>query len=251
MEGWRGRVALVTGASAGIGRATAVALARAGMKVCVSARRVERLEALAEELEDAPGEVLVVPADLRDEGRIEALFATIRQAPGWGGVDVLVNNAGLGHDAPLMSGATEHWRQMLEVNVLALCICTREAVADMRARGDDGHVIHVGSMAGHRVPGGAGVYAASKFAVRALTEGLRQELRGAGSRIRVTCVSPGYVETEFAAHYHKSEARARETYSRYKVLEAEDVAGAIVYALSAPPHMALHDILMRPTEQPS
>jgi NADP-dependent 3-hydroxy acid dehydrogenase YdfG len=108
------------------------------------------------------------------------LFGAIREK--FGGVDVLVNNAGLGHDAPLTSGATDEWREMLELNVLALCICTREAIADMRRRGDDGHVVHVSSLAAHRVPPGSGVYAATKFAVRALTEALRQELRALGSK---------------------------------------------------------------------
>ena len=140
---------------------------------------------------------------------------------------------------------------MLEVNVLALCVCPREAISDMRRRGDDGHVIHVSSMAGHRVPGGSGVYSATKYAVRSLTEGLRMELRGMGSRIRVGSLSPGYVETEFAAHYHKSEDTARETYARFKVLEATDMADAIVYMLACPAHMQVHDLLVRPTDQPS
>jgi len=246
---WAGKVALVTGASSGIGAAVARDLAGAGLRVAACARRADRLEALAAEAAGAGGEVLAVPADLRSEESIAALFGRVRAT--WGGVDVLVNNAGLGRKAPLVSGATEAWREMLEVNVLALCVCTREAVADMRARGDRGHVVHVSSMSGHRVPGGSGVYSATKFAVRALTEGLRQELRGLGSAIRVSAVSPGFVETEFAANYHQSEARARETYGRYKVLEAGDVAAAVRWALDAPDHVQVHDVLVRPTEQAS
>lgn len=249
MERWRGRVALVTGASSGIGRATAARLAREGMRVAVAARREDRLEALAAELSAGGADVLAQPADLRDERSIARLFDAVRTR--FGGVDVLVNNAGLGHAAPLTSGETELWREMLEVNVLALCVCTREAVRDMRARGDDGHVIHVSSMAAHRVPPGSGVYSATKYAVRSLTEGLRQELRELGSGVRVTAVSPGFVETEFAAGYHKSEEAARETYSRYRVLEDADVAETIAWVLSAPPHMQVHDVLMRPTEQRS
>lgn len=249
MERWRGRVALVTGASSGIGRATAARLAREGMRVAVAARREDRLGALAAELSAEGAEVLAQPADLRDERSIERLFEAVRAR--FGGVDVLVNDAGLGHAAPLTSGETELWREMLEVNVLALCICTREAVRDMRARGDDGHVIHVSSMAAHRVPPGSGVYSATKYAVRSLTEGLRQELRELGSRVRVTAISPGFVETEFAARYHKSEEAARETYSRHRVLEDADVAESIAWVLSAPPHMQVHDVLMRPTEQQS
>jgi NADP-dependent 3-hydroxy acid dehydrogenase YdfG len=140
---------------------------------------------------------------------------------------------------------------MLEVNVLALCVATREAVRQMRARGDDGHVIHVSSMAAHRVPPGSGVYSATKFAVRSLTEGLRAELRELESDIRVTAISPGFVETEFAEHYHKSKEAADKTYGRFKVLEAVDVAEAVRHVLAAPKHAQYHDLLMRPTRQRS
>lgn len=249
MRRWQGRVALVTGASSGIGRATAVRLGAAGMKVALAARRREALEAVAEEVGAAGGEVLVVPTDLRDLDAIAALFAAVRDR--WGGVDVLINNAGLGRHAPLTSGSAEAWREMLEVNVLALCVCTREAVADMRRRGDDGHVVHVSSMAAHRVPPSSGVYSATKFAVRSLTEGLRQELRELGSKVRVSAISPGFVETEFAEVFWGDRARAAETYSAFKVLEPRDVADAIVYVLGAPPHVQVHDVLMRPTDQRS
>lgn len=247
MQRWSRRTALVTGASSGIGRAVALRLAGHGMNVAIAARRADRLAALEAEMATSGAGVLAVPTDMRDEAQILALFERARRR--FGGVDVLVNNAGLGHAAPLTSAATELWREMLEVNVLALCICTREAVRDMHARGGEGHVIHISSMAAHRVPPGGGVYAASKFGVRALTEALRQELHEAKSPVRVTAVSPGYVETEFAAVYHKSEEAARHTYSRLKALEAEDVAEAVVYALSQPPHVQVHDILLRPHEQ--
>ncbi len=218
------------------------------MRVVVAARRADRLTGLVAEIEAAGGLALACPTDLRDESSIATLFEKARAR--FGGVDVLVNNAGLGHAAPLTSGDTAAWREMLEVNVLALCVCTREAVQDMRARGDQGHVIHVSSMAAHRVPPGSGVYSATKFAVRSLTEGLRQELRELGSKIRVSAISPGYVETEFAAVYHDSEERARETYARFKPLEDVDVADAIAWTLAAPPHMQVHDVLIRPTDQP-
>ncbi len=247
LEAWRGRVALVTGASAGIGAAVAERLARDGMKVAMCARRIDRLETLRKSIGGL--DVLPISADLRQEADIAAMFERIREE--WGGVDVLVNNAGLGHDAPLTSGKTDDWREMLDVNVLALLVCTREAVSDMRRRGDDGHVIHISSMAAHRVPPGSGVYSATKYAVRSLTEGLRQELRALESRIRVTAISPGFVETEFAAKYHKSEDVALETYSRYKVLESEDIADAVSWSLLGPPHMQVHDILIRPRDQKS
>lgn len=239
------QVALVTGASSGIGGAVAEAMLARGMRVALSARRRERLEDVASR--HPSGRVLVCPADLRRESEIKAAFEQIRQA--WGGVDLLVNSGGLGRNAPLTEGPADAWREMLEVNVLGLCICTREAVRDMKARGDQGHVVHVSSMAAHRVPSGSGVYSATKFAVRALTEGLRRELREQGSAIRVTSVSPGFVETEFAAVYHGDPSAADRTYGRFKVLEAVDVAATVMHVIEAPPHVAIHDVLMRPTEQ--
>jgi 17beta-estradiol 17-dehydrogenase / 3beta-hydroxysteroid 3-dehydrogenase len=245
---WRGRVAMVTGASSGIGRAVAERLAAAHMRVVICGRRRARLHELAERLGARGADVLPVAVDLRREGDIAALWGRVRSE--WGGVDVLVNNAGLGRHAPLLDGATGAWREMLEVNVLALCVCTREALHDMRRRGD-GHVVHVSSMAAHRVPLSSGVYSASKHAVRALTEGLRAELRALGSGIRVSAVSPGLVETEFASHYHGSDEKAQQAYSRYKVLEPSDVAEAVAYLLSQPKHVQVHDLLLRPTEQPN
>jgi len=244
---WANRVALVTGASAGIGSELVRQLYSLGMRVAGCARRYDRIKALMDELDPSGERSLAIETDLRDESQIQSLFETIRAH--WGGVDVLINNAGLGHFAPLASGSNEHWREMLEVNVLALCICTREAVTDMRSRGDDGHIIHVGSMSGHRVPGGSGVYSATKFAVRSLTEGLRAELRALQSNIRVSAISPGFVETEFAEHYHQSAEKAEQTYSRFKVLEARDIADAVVYMLQCPPHMQVHDLLVRPSAQ--
>jgi NADP-dependent 3-hydroxy acid dehydrogenase YdfG len=221
------------------------------LNLVVSARRADRLESLATQLRESPGaaDVLVHAADLRREEDIAGLFAALRER--FGGVDLMVNNAGLGRAAPLMSGETERWREMLELNVLALCICTREAVADMRRRGDDGHVVHVSSMSAHRVPAGSGVYSASKFAVRSLTEGLRSELRQAGSKIRVSAISPGFVETEFAEVYHGDPVKAADTYSRFEVLQPEDIAAAIRTIVEAPPHVQIHDLLIRSTQQPS
>lgn len=245
MERWRGRVALVTGASSGIGKEVAERLLDAGMKVVVTARRKERLQAMVDGREG-----LAIACDFRDTDAIEAMFAKVRQE--WGGVDVLVNSAGLGRDAPLMTGATEHWREMIEVNLLALCVCTREAIGDMRGRGDDGHVIHISSMAGHRVPPGSGVYSATKFAVRSLTEGLRQELRAAGSLCRVTSISPGFVETEFLEVFLEDVDEGKQAYAdrgEGGALTAGDVAESVMHVLAAPASAEIHDVLMRPTRQ--
>jgi NADP-dependent 3-hydroxy acid dehydrogenase YdfG len=216
------------------------------VRVALSGRREDRLREVARDL---PDETLLAPADLRHEADIDAGFAKIRAQ--WGGVDIMINNAGLGYFSPLMSGDTAQWREMLEVNVLALCICTRAAVRDMQTRGDDGHVVHIGSMAGHRVPQNSGVYSATKFAVRSLTEGLRQELREQKSKIRVSCISPGIVQTGFHANFHTSEEAARDYYGRFQVLQPEDVADAVAFVLAAPTHVQVHDLLLRPRDQPS
>ncbi|HJQ83388.1 MAG TPA: SDR family NAD(P)-dependent oxidoreductase, partial [Candidatus Binatia bacterium] len=211
-------------------------------------RRAERLETLAAEIRAAGGTALVRPTDMRVEDDVRRLVAAARER--FGGIDVLVNNAGLGRVAPLSSSATEPWREMLEVNVLGLCIATREAIQDMERRGVAGHVVHVSSMAGHRVPGAdGGVYAATKFAVRALTEALRQELRARQSSIRVTAVSPGYVETEFAEGFTGRPGADRELASRLRVLDARDVAEAVLWVVTRPAHVQVHDVLLRPTAQ--
>lgn len=245
MDRWTDSVALVTGASEGIGAEVARRLHAEGMRVVGCARRVDRLQHLRERL---GGRFHPVACDLRDEGAILQMFAEIEAL--WGPVDVLVNNAGLGHHAPLLSGSTEAWREMLDVNVVALAVCTREATSRMVARQRHGHVIHISSLAAHRVPPNSGMYAATKHAVRALTEALRMELHAAGAGVRVTSISPGFVETGFARVYYGSEDKARETYGRFEVLQPEDVAEAVVYALAAPQRAQVHDLLLRPTEQP-
>jgi len=240
-----GSSAVVTGASSGIGTETARALAAAGAALTLAARRADRLARLAAEL---GGEVAVQPTDMRREEDILRLFAVARER--FGGVDILVNNAGLGRAAPLGSAPTELWREMLEVNVLGLAIATREAIRDMERRGVAGHVVHVASMAAHRVPGPeSAMYAATKFAVRALTEGLRQELRARESPIRVSAVSPGHVLTEFADVFTGRPGAQAAIDRRFKILEPRDVAEAIVWIVTRPPHMEVHDLLVRPTAQ--
>ena len=243
-----GKRAVVTGASSGIGAATARALASAGASVVLAARRRDRLDALAAELKAAGATAVVQPTDMRREDDVLRLFAVARDR--LGGVDILVNNAGLGRSAPLGSAPTELWREMLEVNVLGLCIATREAIQDMERRSSAGHVVHVSSMAGHRIPSpDGGLYAATKFAVRAVTEALRQELRARQSPIRVTAISPGHVFTEFADVYSGTPGAEEELNRRFKILEPGDVAEAILWLVTRPAHMEVHDLLVRPTAQ--
>ena len=249
MKRWEQRVVLVTGASSGIGRSVALRLSQEGMRVVAVGRRMKKLERLANEAEfdQLPGKIWPLQIDLSDEDQILAMFRTIRDR--WEGVDVLVNSAGVGRHAPLTTGRTEHWREMININILAASICTREAVADMRRTETDGHIIHISSLSGYRVPPNGGVYSATKAAMRSLTESLRVELRDIDSKIRVSSISPGFVETEFADKFHRTAAAVLENYGKFKMLQAEDIAEAVCYQLAAPPHVQVHDILIRPTGQ--
>ncbi|XP_060124486.1 dehydrogenase/reductase SDR family member 11 isoform X1 [Zootoca vivipara] len=189
MERWKGRVALVTGASVGIGAAVARALVQHGMTAVGCARSVDKIEKLAAECQSAgyPGTLIPYKCDLSVEEEILSMFSAIKTLHQ--GVDVCINNAGLARPEPLLSGKTEGWRTMIDVNVMAVSICTREAYQSMKERSiDDGHIININSMNGHSVVPQSVVhfYSATKYAVTALTEGLRQELREAKTHIRAT-----------------------------------------------------------------
>ncbi|XP_066283024.1 dehydrogenase/reductase SDR family member 11-like [Branchiostoma lanceolatum] len=244
MERWRGRVALVTGASVGIGNATARALAQQGMQVVGCARDVDKIRETAAELQQAgaAGRLYPVKCDLTVEAEIRAMFDNIESEHG--GVDVCINNAGLALKDPLLTGSFEAFRTMTDVNILAPTLCSQLAVQQMRKRGvDDGHIITLNSMAGHR-------FAVVAFAITAMTEGLRRELREIKSHIRASCISPAIVETEFATRMHEDDPqRGRDLYASIECLQAKDIADSVLYILGAPPHVEIHDILMRPTEQ--
>ncbi|KAK6169166.1 hypothetical protein SNE40_020267 [Patella caerulea] len=252
MERWIGRVALVTGASAGIGAAIARDLVCLGMKVVGCSRNIEKIQKLSDELKNEKGSLTAIRCDLSKEEDIVNMFKTIKSNESLCGVDVCINNAGLAHNAPILSGRTEQWREMLDVNVLAVTICTREAFQSMKERNvDDGHIMFINSMSGHRVVPSTPThfYSASKFAVTALLESTRQELRELKSHIRVTSVSPGLVETEFSYRMNKDEEKAKALYSSIRCLEANDISNAVVFALQAPSHVEINDVFIRPTEQ--
>ncbi|XP_050391973.1 dehydrogenase/reductase SDR family member 11-like [Patella vulgata] len=252
MERWVGRVALVTGASAGIGAAIARDLVCFGMKVVGCSRNIENIQKLSDELKNEKGSLTAIRCDLSKEEDIIKMFKTITSNESLGGVDVCINNAGLAHNAPILSGKTQEWREMLDVNVMAVTICTREAFQSMKERNvDDGHIIFINSMSGHRIPPKTAVhfYSATKYAVTALMESTRQELRELKSHIRVTGVSPGLVETEFSYRMNKDEEKAKALYSSILCLKGKDISNAVVYALQAPSHVEINDVLIRPTEQ--
>ena len=239
-----GRVAAVTGASSGIGEATVRALSAAGAAVALGARRTDRLEALAAELD---GPTFVRELDVTDEDASRAFIQAAHDE--LGGLHVLVNNAGVMLLGPVADANTDEWRQMISVNLLGLLYCTHAALPLM-GRGGSGDIVNVSSVAGRRAEAGAAVYNMTKFGVHAFSEALRQEALHAG--IRVTTVAPGFVETELQGHNRnplvlKAFERAREHIG--EALRAEDIADAIVHAVTRPPHVCLNELVVRPTRQ--
>ena len=239
-----GRKVLITGASSGIGEATASAIVAEGGKVALGARRRDRLEALAERLGDS---AVAVEADIGEEAQARALVE--RSAEELGGLDGLVNNAGLMLLGLIQGADTEEWRRMVDVNLLGLLYCTHAAVPIMRD-GGGGDVVNVSSVAGRVAALGSGVYNMTKWGVVGFSEGLRQE--GAHIGIRVTCVEPGFVETELQGHNENPMVLERIEQERErlgKALEAADIANTVVYALAQPKHVSINEILVRPSKQ--
>lgn len=242
-----GRIALVTGASSGIGEATARLLAEEGAALVLTARREERLEELAAEIEEAGGRALVAPADITDRRAVESVAERALEA--LGRVDILVNNAGIMPLAPLRKVRVAEWDRMVDVNVKGVLYAIGAVLPAMLERGG-GHVVNVSSLASRRpFPGGA-VYSATKFAVRSLSQGLRLELSPTDG-IRVTDIEPGLVATELPESIGDDETR-EEFYSRLKgtrMLEPVDVARAIRHAVTQPERVNVNEVLVRPTDQ--
>jgi NADP-dependent 3-hydroxy acid dehydrogenase YdfG len=242
----QGKVALVTGASSGIGEATAIALARAGARVAIAARRRDRLDGVAARIADLRSESLVLEADVARPEQAETIVA--RTVDRWGRLDVLVNNAGLMALSPIDRAEVEDWKRMLDINLLGLMVTTRAALPHMR-RQKDGHVVNISSTAGRVANPDASVYAATKFGVGAFSEALRREVYR--DNIRVTIIEPGAVATELRDHVPDPDTRDRiDTWARsMRQLQSEDVAAAILYAVGQPPHVNVNEILLRPTDQ--
>jgi clavulanate-9-aldehyde reducatase len=239
-----GRVAAVTGASSGIGEATARALSSAGASVALGARRADRLEALARSLD---GPALVRELDVSDEQAAREFAQSAHDE--LGGLHILVNNAGVMLLGPVADADTAEWRQMIDVNLLGLLYCTHAALPLIRASGG-GDIVNVSSVAGRRADAGAAVYNMTKFGVHAFSEALRQEALHDG--IRVTTVAPGFVETELQGHntnplVRKATERAREQIG--EVLKAEDIAEAVVHSVTRPSHVCVNELVVRPTRQ--
>ena len=239
-----GRVAVVTGASSGIGEATVRALSGAGASVALGARRADRLQALADSLD---GPTLVRAVDVTDEDQARAFVEAASQE--LGGLHILVNNAGLMLLGGVAGADTEEWRRMIAVNLLGLLYCTHAALP-LLERSGGGDIVNVSSVAGRRADPGAAVYNMTKFGVHAFSEALRQEALHAN--VRVTTVAPGFVDTELQGHntnpvVRRATERARERIG--EVLRAEDVAEAILHAVTRPPHVCVNEVVVRPTGQ--
>jgi clavulanate-9-aldehyde reducatase len=242
-----GRVAAITGASSGIGEATALALVREGCAVALAARRADRIEALAERIEGEGGRAVAIPTDISDEEQARAFVEGAAER--LGRLDVLVNNAGLMLLGPVTGADTSEWRRMIEVNCLGLLYCTHAALPIMGQQGG-GHVVNVSSVAGRIASLGSAVYNLTKWGVNGFSEGLRQEALHAN--VRVTVIEPGFVETELQGHNTNPivlQATEKMRDQIGKILDAEDVANGILYALMQPEHVSVNEVLIRPTRQ--
>jgi len=247
MKSLSGRWILVTGASAGIGEACSRRFAEDGASLILWARRMDRLQDLAADLRDRHGtEVQVRQVDVRDRDLVVREAAALVEA---GHVpDVILNNAGLasGFD-PIHEGDYDDWDRMIDTNVKGLLNVTRELLPHMVARGT-GHVVNIGSTAGHQVYPKGNVYNASKFAVKALTEGINLDV--AGTKVRVSSVDPGFVHTEFSrVRFHGDDERAEGVYQGFDPLTAEDVADCVHFVVTRPPHVNVFDMVLLPTAQ--
>lgn len=237
-----GKIALVTGASSGIGMATARAMAAAGATVVAGARRVDRLKELAA---TADGEVVPVELDVADQQSVRDAVAIA--VGSYGGLDVVVNNAGVMLSGPIVGADTAEWDRMVATNLLGTLYVTHAALPHLLAR--RGTVVQISSTSGRIASAMGGVYAATKFGVNAFTESLRQEVTERG--VRVVTIEPGMVDTELADHIGDDAIRAmaKQMAGSMRTLSAEDVAAAVLYAVGQPDHVAVNEILLRPTDQ--
>ena len=245
--GIQGKTILITGASSGIGEACARAFAARGAELVLVARRGERLERLRERLaEEHDAKVRTFVVDVRDRGAVAAMVEELDA----GGTtpDVLINNAGLSRGIEkIQDGRFEDWDEMIDTNVKGLLFVTRLVLPGMIRRGR-GHIVNLGSTAGHMVYPGGNVYNATKFAVKALTQAMNVDV--AGTPIKVSSVDPGFVETEFSlVRFHGDKERADAVYEGFEPLTPDDVADAIAYVVNTPPHVNIQNLLITPTAQ--
>jgi clavulanate-9-aldehyde reducatase len=245
-ESLEGKVAAVTGASSGIGAATAIALANAGAAVGVGARRADRLDEVVKQIEANGGRAVALEADVGDEAQARGFVEGVNEQ--LGGLDILVNNAGVMLLGPFVAQTSDDWRRMVNTNLLGLLYCTSAALPILQERGG-GDIVNTSSVAGRVARAFSAVYNATKYGVHAFSEALRQE--ALNINVRVTIVAPGWVETELISHNpdYVQDAAKGEREKLSDVLMPSDIADAVVYAVAQPAHVCLNEILVRPTSQ--
>lgn len=244
MPNIQGKVVVITGASSGIGEATAKELASKGAKLVLAARRLDRLKKLQDEIQDSGGEAIYQVTDVTSIDQMEALAQLALTQ--FGKIDVLVNNAGIMPHSLLYKKHIEEWNQMIDVNIKGVLYGIAAVLPSMRER-KEGHVINLSSVAGHVVGAGSTVYAGTKFAVRAISEGLRKE--ELGNNIRVTIISPGAVATELPNSITDMDLKPGILEAYKGAIDAESIASAIAFAIEQPSNVAINEMLIRPTHQ--
>ena len=240
------KVAIITGASSGIGYATALALSKAGAKVAIGARRVDRLEELAKKISADGGEVFYQKLDVTQRSECENFAKAVLEK--WGSIDILVNNAGLMPLSFFKSLKVDEWDRMIDVNIKGVLYCTGSVILHMKEK-KSGHIVNLSSVAGRTVFPTGTVYCATKHAITAFSEGLRQEF-SARSNIRVTSIEPGVVATELTDTITDESLQGFiENAKKMETLQAGDIANAILYAVESPSHVNVNEVLIRPTTQ--
>ncbi|WP_017318139.1 SDR family oxidoreductase [Mastigocladopsis repens] len=242
------QIILITGASSGIGAACAKVFASAGAKLILAARRLERLQQVVETLHTTSLQIHLLQLDVCDRAAVESAISSL--PPSWSDIDILINNAGLSRGLDkLHEGDFQDWEEMIDTNIKGLLYLTRYVVPGMVKR-DRGHVVNIGSIAGHQTYPGGNVYCGTKAAVRAISEGLKQDLLG--TPIRVTSVDPGMVETEFSeVRFHGDSDRAKKVYQGVTPLTPDDVADVIFFCVTRPSHVNINEVVLMPVDQAS
>lgn len=241
----KGKIVLITGASSGFGKACAEMFAKEGARLILTARRLDRLEALAMELKNV--DVLTLKLDIQDRSQVEKAIENLPKE--WREIDILINNAGLARGTDkIQEGEIENWEQMIDTNVKGLLYMTRAVLPGMVER-NRGHVVNIGSIAGSDCYPGGNVYCATKHAVRAISKSLRIDLLG--TAVRVTEIAPGAAETEFSVVRWQDETRAKQLYEGFAPLLAEDIADTVLYATTRPWHVDISEIVIYPVAQKS
>jgi 3-hydroxy acid dehydrogenase / malonic semialdehyde reductase len=243
------QIVLITGASSGIGAACAKIFASAGAKLILAARRLERLQEIVKTFpETSHPKIHLLKLDVRDRTAVESAISNL--PPAWSDIDILINNAGLSRRLDkLHEGDFQDWEEMIDTNIKGLLYLTRYVVPGMVSRGR-GHIVNLGSIAGHQTYPGGNVYCATKAAVKAISEGLKQDLLG--TPIRVTSVDPGMVETEFSeVRFHGDTDRAKKVYQGVQPLTPEDVADVIFFCTTRSPHVNINEVILMPVDQAS